>query len=79
VTLSAEEERAYDRDVAELGERVVTWLDRDQLGTLYSQVKDRAWSVVLGCYAKVAASLGPGNVPPEWTPRFDEHGMWRLP
>ena len=69
----------YDLDVAELGERVVDCLDREALGSLYTDLRDRAWSVVLNCYVHMASSLGPENVPPQWQPQFDENGMWHLP
>lgn len=69
----------YDLDVAEIGERAVIWADRESLGAMYSQLKDRAWAVVSDCYAKCVTSLGPENVPPEWKPTFDSHGMWHLP
>lgn len=69
----------WDIDVAELGERAVIWADRESLGSLYSQVEDRAWAVVLDCYAKCVVSLGAENVPAEWRPQFDEHGRWHMP
>ena len=69
----------FDRDVAELGERAVLWLDREQFGSLYSEVKDRAWAVVLDCYAKCVTSLGPDAVPPGWRPSIGPDGMWRMP
>jgi hypothetical protein len=68
-----------DLDEEELGERAAGWLLREELGAVYADVKDRAWSVVLGCYAKCVTSLGRENVPPQWRPSLDERGMWKMP
>lgn len=77
--LDAVAAREWDLDVAELGERAAWWMLRDEFGALYGSVKDRARAVAAGCYAKCAESLGAENVPPQWRPSFDEHGMWRMP
>lgn len=70
---------AGDLDVEELGERAAGWLLREELGAAYGELKDRAWSVALGCYAMCVTSLGPDVVPPQWKPSFDEHGTWHMP
>ena len=65
-------------DELELGERAAGAIMHESSGMLYSSARDRAWSVVLGCYGSVARALGPGH--PEakrWHPDMDEHGMWR--
>ena len=74
----------YDKsgvlDELELGDRAGAWQTTDELGMLYAEPRDRAWAVVLGCYAKVALALGPDH--PEslrWYPQFDEHDRWVLP
>ena len=66
-------------DELELGERVADWLLVEELSAHYSTLEARAWYVVLRCYAQLARLLGPDNVPPEWRPAFDSHGMWHLP
>lgn len=67
-------------DELELGDRVENWLVSEMLGAAYAEPQDRAWSVVLGCYAKVALALGPDH--PEslrWYPSFDENDRWVMP
>lgn len=66
-------------DELELGERVADALFSEMLYGIYSTVKDRAWGVVLCCYARMAWGLGKDNVPVEWKPTFDERGRWHLP
>lgn len=65
-----------DLDVIELGERAADWLLHDELGQLYGDPVDRAWSVTLGCYAKCVRSLGADSVPPGWKPTIGADGMW---
>jgi hypothetical protein len=67
----------WDRDEMELGARVAYWQLSDEFGALYSTVEDRAWSVVLGCYAKVVQ--GRPEQAADWLPTFDAHGRWRMP
>jgi hypothetical protein len=67
---------SLDLDEEELGGRAADWLLHEELGAAYADLRDRAWSVALGCYAKCAMSMGAANVPPEWRPSLDEHGMW---
>lgn len=69
----------FDLDEEELGERAAGWLLREELGSVYTDVQDRAWSVVLGCYAMCVRSLGADSVPPQWRPSLDEHEMWHMP
>jgi len=69
--------QGWDRDIAELGMRVACCLTGEQFGTLYSELRDRAWSVVLNCYGYMAVQA-PGEAE-RWLPQFDEHGMWRMP
>lgn len=71
--------RHYDDelDELELGERVADCLFAEALGALYSELKDRAWSMTLLLYRYMAVQA------PEhadaWRPRLDERGMWHLP
>ena len=77
LTLTPEQEAEYDREVAELGERAVEWLDNYQMATLYSAPDDRTWSQILMMIRSIQAYTG--FVPPEWMPAFDEQGMWVPP
>ena len=74
LTLTPEQEAEYDREVAELGERAVEWLDNYQMATLYSAPDNRTWSQILMMIRSIQACTG--FVPPEWMPAFDEQGMW---
>jgi hypothetical protein len=67
----------WDLDEAELGVRAAEWQLHDELGSLYSDVKDRAWSVALGCYAKVVRDC-PAQAE-RWRPSLDADGMWVMP
>lgn len=74
----------YDKsgvlDELELGDRAESWMVTEDLGALYAEPWDRAWSVVLQCYAKVVLRFGPDH--PEslrWRPQFDEQGRWVMP
>lgn len=75
--LTAEEEAAYDLEVAEVGERAVEWLDHYQMATLYSDLDARTWSQILMMIRTIQRAHG--YVPPEWLPAFDEEGNWLPP
>jgi hypothetical protein len=72
-------DRLGGNDEEELGEGAARWQLHEEFGALYSRVEERAWEVALGCYAKCVQSLGAENVPPQWTPSFDENGTWHMP
>lgn len=74
-----EEDWDYELDELELGERVADALTSEMAGNLYDTVKDRTWSIVLLCYARMAWGLGPDNVPAQWKPVFDSRGRWHMP
>lgn len=75
----------WDTDVNELGERAAEALTQAEFGTLYTYVEDRTWNVVMDCFASIVQAVRAKydipagervRVPPEWTPRLDEDGMW---
>lgn len=67
-------------DELELGERVADALFVELAGSIYTNVKDRAWAVVLCCYRRWIDAVGnSAGVPAGWTPVFDENGNWSMP
>ena len=75
LTLTAEQEAAYDLEVAEVGARAVEWLDNYQMATLYSDLDARIWSQILMMVRSIQARTD-GAIPAEWMPTLDERGMW---
>lgn len=65
-------------DELELGERVADWLFTELAGSIYANVKDRVWEVVLHCYASVVWATGT-PVPSGWMPALDSNGRWEMP
>lgn len=66
-------------DELELGERVADALFVEMFGAIYSTDHDRAWQVVLSCYARCVWALGADNVPAGWKPVFTSAGRWEMP
>ena len=71
--------RRYDDelDELELGERVANCLFAEALGTVYAELPDRVWSVVLNLYGYMIVQAP--DQAPRWKPRFDERGRWHCP
>lgn len=70
----------WDRAEIELGARASGALFADAFGALYSDVKDRAFAVVLHCYSRVCQTPGISDEEiARWEPTFDEHESWVMP